>query len=680
MPHLSAPHRVLSCLTTIGCIAGAVSIAEPAGATLPGDSSGVITASTRDGHGGGGYQSGAADGSAVSTWQPDASFGTGGLAYSPDGTRIAFIGSGQLWVARADGAQSHPVADVGRYGFDGRPAWSADGQWIYVQDTRGLEKGVCGIIIDRVRPDGGQQAQLVAFAPDKPSSGCPGYTATLSSSVNGDLAISANGYQGVRIWHHSDGSLTRLSYPNLVPAEADFSPDGKSLVFVGQQLLDNGTYYTAGIFVGSVTSSTVNQIVSMTGDPNLPGRLPDFRTPVWAPDGSAVAYLDQMDDGSSDPNNNLLLYTFATGQSHPLTGFHPSAPLAWRPRTTPLPPPAGPTADRIGGQDRIATAVNASRFEFADAGTTKPGGLHAATCAVLTRSDSYADALSGSALAGAKGCPLLLTPHGSLDPAVEQELRRVLPRGATVYILGGAAALAPTIDGQLARAGFASNRLKGDDRYATSIAIAREIAPHPKMVFVATGDNFPDALAAGAVASSRADSVVLTLPTRGMTDAARAYITSAMADPQAKLVAVGMPGYYSARTPFSADQLNTWFYANRFYSATGGDRYETAAALFMNFGLVTHQTVALATGNDWADALAGGSVAGMNNALILLTNGATFPSREAEYLRLPHDGVREVLVFGGTSAVPPSAVTGFENATGEGGWRYFENRITPPGY
>ncbi|WP_370374622.1 cell wall-binding repeat-containing protein [Catenulispora sp. GP43] len=568
------------------------------------------------------------------------------------------------------------MADVGRYGFEGRPAWSADGQWIYVQDTRGLETGACGVVIDRIRPDGGQQEQIATFATDKPAGGCPGYTATLSSSVNGDLAISANGNLGVRIWHHSDGSLTQLNYPNLIPAEADYSPDGKSLVFVGQELLNNGGYYSAGIFVGSVTSATVNQIVSTAGDPNLPGGSHDFRTPVWAPDGSAIAYLDQVDNGSSNPDNSLLLYSFATGQSRALTGFHPSAPLTWRPRTVPLPPRTVPTVDRIGGQDRIGTAVNASRFEFANAGTTA-ATARTASCAVLTRSDSYADALSGSALAGAKGCPLLLTPHDSLDPAVEGELHRVLPRGATVYVLGGSAALSPTIDDELARAGFVPHRLKGDDRYATSIAIAGEITPHPKMVFVATGDNFPDALAAGAVASSRADAVVLTLPAHGMTTAARAYISSAMADSQTTLVAVGSPGFDSIRTLYSIDQINAWILSGRMHSATGGDRYETAAALFMNFGTLTHQTVALATGNNWADALAGGSVAGMHNGLMLLTNGSTFPAREGEYLQDPRGGVSEVLVFGGTTAVPPGAVTAFENATGESGWRSFDNRTAP---
>ena len=64
------------------------------------------------------------------------------------------------------------------------------------------------------------------------------------------------------------------------------------------------------------------------------------------------------------------------------------------------------------------------------------------------------------------------------------------------------------------------------------------------------------------------------------------------------------------------DQINAWIGSGRMHSATGSDRYLTAAGLFMNSGTITHHTIALATGDNWADALAGGSVAGMHNGLM----------------------------------------------------------------
>jgi hypothetical protein len=114
------------------------------------------------------------------------------------------------------------------------------------------------------------------------------------------------------------------------------------------------------------------------------------------------------------------------------------------------------------------------------------------------------------------------------------------------------------------------------------------------------------------------------------------------------------------------------------YAAAGGTRYSTAGALFEDFGLVTHRNVALATGRDWADALAGGSIAGLNNALLLLTDGTGLPDGQTQYLGAQESTkVNDLLVFGGPSAVPARAVAAFESATGVNGWSYFENRQTP---
>lgn len=678
---MSSLRRFRGAALSMVVAAGGVAVcAAPSHATAPGDASGVITGSLMVNNQMNHYESVSPDGSGAVTWTPDAGGTARGLAYSPDGTRIAFYGDGaDLWVARADGTQAHPVAVSGRYGFEGRPAWSADGRSVFYQDTTLAEHGVCDVVIDRAQADGGHVQPIATLPHPAENGGCPSYVATLSASVNGDVAISLNGLLGVKIWHHSDGSLSDFTVPNLVPAEADYSPDGSSLVFVGDGRTDNGGSYPAGIYVAGVTTSTVSQIVSYNGNPNQPGSSHDFRTPVWAPDGSAIAYTDDTQGISPSPDNLLEIYSFATSTSHVVTGVHLQAPLAWRPHNAALPPRSVPTVDRIGGGDRIATAIDASRFEFAAATSPDSAGRKAA-CAVLSRSDSYADALSGSALAGSKGCPLLLTPSAALPQNVVEELHRVLTKGATVYVLGGTSALSSTIDAQVSSAGFAPHRLRGDNRYATSIAIAHEISAHPKMILVATGDDYPDALAAGAVASSRTDAVVLTLPKGQMTGPGRAYITSAMADPATALVAVGGPGFQSVSTIYPLSQINAWINqgSGRFYYAAGATRYGTASALFMDFGQVTHRTVALATGRNWADALAGGSVAGLNNALLLLTDGTGLPEGETQYLGSAQAmKTDELLVFGGPSAVPARAVAAFQSATGESGWTYFENRQTP---
>ena len=74
---------------------------------------------------------------------------------------------------------------------------------------------------------------------------------------------------------------------------------------------------------------------------------------------------------------------------------------------------------RIAGSSRLATAIGASQDQFPTTGS--------ATAVVLTRADTYPDALSGGPLAAKVGGPLLLTATGSLDPAVKAEIVRVLP-------------------------------------------------------------------------------------------------------------------------------------------------------------------------------------------------------------------------------------------------------------
>jgi TolB protein len=55
-------------------------------------------------------------------------------SWSPDGRRIAFEGSGGIWVARSDGSAAHVIRSDD--GTDGvllhRPVWSPDGRWLLV--------------------------------------------------------------------------------------------------------------------------------------------------------------------------------------------------------------------------------------------------------------------------------------------------------------------------------------------------------------------------------------------------------------------------------------------------------------------------------------------------------------------------------------------------------------------
>ncbi|WP_181009934.1 cell wall-binding repeat-containing protein [Ornithinimicrobium sufpigmenti] len=124
--------------------------------------------------------------------------------------------------------------------------------------------------------------------------------------------------------------------------------------------------------------------------------------------------------------------------------------------------------------------------------------------------NNFPDALSGSALAGAEGTPVLLVRDDSVPGAVTEALSAL--GDPEVIVLGGPNAVSDTVFEELG----ASQRLAGKDRYGTSVAIAEQFgysAENPvPVVHLATGADYPDALAASALAGWQQVPVMLSRP------------------------------------------------------------------------------------------------------------------------------------------------------------------------
>lgn len=156
--------------------------------------------------------------------------------------------------------------------------------------------------------------------------------------------------------------------------------------------------------------------------------------------------------------------------------------------------------ERVGEDaDPVAVALAVSGAVFGD-GT--------ATRAVLSRSDVFADSLAAAPLAGLDG-PILFTGSAALDARTAAELRRVLPRGATVYLVGAEAALSAEIGDAVRQAGFRVRRLAGATRVESAIAVAEEISAAPERVLLARADTWVDALTGGAYAAAAGVPVLL---------------------------------------------------------------------------------------------------------------------------------------------------------------------------
>lgn len=128
---------------------------------------------------------------------------------------------------------------------------------------------------------------------------------------------------------------------------------------------------------------------------------------------------------------------------------------------------------------------------------------------VVARDDAFADSAAGGPLLS--GAPLLLVPgSGPLPEVVEAEIERL---GAThADVLGGAAAVSPTVASALADLGLQVRRLAGEDRIRTAVAIADAVTaarPTETVLLVRAGAEpqedptraFADSLAAGALAA-----------------------------------------------------------------------------------------------------------------------------------------------------------------------------------
>ena len=156
---------------------------------------------------------------------------------------------------------------------------------------------------------------------------------------------------------------------------------------------------------------------------------------------------------------------------------------------------------RWAGANRFATAAKISANSFA------PG----VPVAYLATATTFPDALSGGAVAGRAGGPILLVDGGTMPAATASELARLRP--ARIVVLGGTGVISDAVARAAQRytAGTVS-RLAGADRYATSVEISRSAFGSSESVFIATGENFPDGLAGGPVAALLPGPLLLVSP------------------------------------------------------------------------------------------------------------------------------------------------------------------------
>lgn len=294
--------------------------------------------------------------------------------------------------------------------------------------------------------------------------------------------------------------------------------------------------------------------------------------------------------------------------------------------------------DRFAGTDRYATAAAISAASFA------PG----VPVAYVATGANFPDALAAGAAAARRGGPVLLVTGTEVPGATATELARLRP--GAIVVVGGSSVVSDGVLNALRPYATSGNvwRIAGATRYETAARISADAftAPVP-VAYVATGKNFPDALAGVAASGAAGGPVLLVAPTE--IPAATATELSRLRP--GRIVILGSTGVVSSGV---ASQLAAYATSGVVQRLAGATRYDTAAAISAgSFGAA--DTVFLATGANFPDALGGGPVAGGVPGPLLLVTATDIPAGAANELRRLDP--ERVVILGGTGVVSDAVIS-----------------------
>lgn len=280
--------------------------------------------------------------------------------------------------------------------------------------------------------------------------------------------------------------------------------------------------------------------------------------------------------------------------------------------------------ERHFGYDRYDTSVEIAKATF-----RKNEAPHV----VLATGTDFPDALAGAPLAYAKDAPILLTKTNEIPDDVLHAFDYFGVKEVT--IIGGTSAVSNKVETTLEKdLSISVTRIAGADRYETAANIAAELGnTGSDTAYVTYGGNYPDALSVASIAAMEGSPILLTRSNDIPEE------TSAALKNYNNAYAIGGPAVIANKVV--ADLPN----GDRI---SGDNRYETSVNVAKELG-VRLQSVNLATGQGFADALAGSVHAAVNEEPVILTRPDRL-SPEAKKL-FEDSGTNTFTIFGGPYAV-----------------------------
>ncbi|MGD8193520.1 cell wall-binding repeat-containing protein [Herbiconiux sp. P18] len=288
---------------------------------------------------------------------------------------------------------------------------------------------------------------------------------------------------------------------------------------------------------------------------------------------------------------------------------------------------------RRSGADRYDVSAENSRTVFSES---------ARLPVFIASGETYTDALSAGGAAAKVvnelGMPLLLVKKDEIPASVVAELARYSPNG--VYVIGGPATISDRVVDELrSLTGAATSRISGADRYAVSAAVSADQFRSASVAYVASGEVFPDALVAGAVAGRDSAPVLLTT---------RDSVPTTVADELNRLMPskIVVLGGTASVSDAVVERLKAIAPTSRI---AGADRFAVAANVSASTFPEHTRAVYISSGEVFPDALSAGPAASANYGPVLLVQKDAIPaSIGAELRRLDP---RKIVVVGGPATV-----------------------------
>ncbi|MDL2311106.1 cell wall-binding repeat-containing protein [Peptostreptococcaceae bacterium OttesenSCG-928-C18] len=287
---------------------------------------------------------------------------------------------------------------------------------------------------------------------------------------------------------------------------------------------------------------------------------------------------------------------------------------------------------RISGSNRILTSVQVSQFTN-----------NTADKVILASSKNYADALSASSITFGE-YPVLLVDN-SLSTAVINEIVRL--QAKEVIILGGTGSVSQNVENSANTIATVEKvtRIAGYDRYQTSVKIAEKSINTNAVI--SSGQNFPDALSGTILTKNNAD-LILTYNAR-IDDSTKGYLENFSGE------SIKVLGGSSSITNKNYNSIKSLSGVSTLQRISGANRYDTSVNISKS---IKSNTLIIASGEDFPDALSASTLSQKINAPILLVTKNIINSSIVSYIK--GGNFSKAIILGGSGKISDNTMNNIQ--------------------